>query len=691
MTKARILLALLAGCSQVEEELVLVLPPSLDADNVEELVVTVLDPIIIDEAGEASFVACEALGRFDAVRRLDAGADYPDNPAILEQVLASARGGRAELSVRPPSPTTDNPWGAVAVLAEARAVVTGDRVTERGTVLSACVCLRTEVARHPDPDLQAEVQAACPLAGGVDGEPAQERSLELAPTVPPAFVLEPCGQGLGALRASGVSDGSAPVCLRARLCDNAPPGTECFDCPSPCPSASLLGGGAISFTTDSDAVEPREQVSLTDEDGRAWPTLITDQCEPGTTVSLDARVVGRPGPATAVRLRCLEGGGLQEVATSTGALSSPARRAEGGFAAISEEGRLTMFERQGAQLIAGPSVPLRLGAFVAGLVELDGRWAVAKFERASGLVVSQVEGQVETAVAPCEDCACAPSGESCSPTQPCAEGDTCSAGQCVCSCRHNSDPSEARLMVADMNGDGFDDLVLGGPADPHLTSYFGGPDGLRSGACRCARTFPWTPNYLVSDLGVGAAADVVVVNGGRVFVQYGSETTSCDAAVEVQPARVAAAVAAGPFSGPDAKGLVLFELDDRFFGRLQVRTLFGAAGPLVDDPSVIRAPGRSELSRVTRARINIDFVEAGDFNGDARADLVVASIRPDTPLLSSVEVLAGSGDGAFVRLSSIRLPCSGEADLAVVDTDRDGRDEILVACRFEPAKLLELR
>jgi flagellin-like hook-associated protein FlgL len=64
----------------------------------------------------------------------------------------------------------------------------------------------------------------------------------------------------------------------------------------------------------------------------------------------------------------------------------------------------------------------------------------------------------------------------------------------------------------------------------------------------------------------------------------------------------------------------------------------------------------------------------GDFNGDGKLDVAVANFTG-----TNVSILYGNGDGSFGSATTISFGGTAPSELAAIDTDGDGKDELVVA------------
>jgi hypothetical protein len=280
--------------------------------------------------------------------------------------------------------------------------------------------------------------------------------------------------------------------------------------------------------------------------------------------------------------------------------------------------------------------------------------------------------------------------------------------------------------VADLNGDGYDDLVLamdynGSRTDLNAFVYYGGPEGLgehrktelpapqaRSVVCGdfngdgkpdlaivCAgklRVFYQTPlgfeplRFADLDLPLAqlAAADLdgdgyddlyaFGADGQALILWGGAEGLAADRVTEVRAARVAPAEAAEEDLTPEAEAV-------QPVGALpRVMSLGGK--PHLFLPELKRfllvpvAPDRTLGEPLAYPCAGAIAVAMGDATGDGHDDLAVAS-REARPEGERSWLVPGTA-GGFDWDTALALPSAGACDVAIGDLDGDGRAEIVL-------------
>lgn len=192
------------------------------------------------------------------------------------------------------------------------------------------------------------------------------------------------------------------------------------------------------------------------------------------------------------------------------------------------------------------------------------------------------------------------------------------------------------LVAADFNGDGNPDILLGGSsggyAEGTLSLLLGNPDGTMQGA-----------GYLNQASVGGSSAIAVDVNGDGIpdIIEAGTVSTG---------------------SG-DQGGILVF-----------LGTGNGQyAPPVAYDTGV--SPGRALV--------------AGEFNGDGKIDIAVASLCSDNSCTQGgVSILLGNGDGTFQPFVVYATGAQYAYSLAIGDFNGDGKLDVAVANQFSSVGIL---
>jgi len=234
--------------------------------------------------------------------------------------------------------------------------------------------------------------------------------------------------------------------------------------------------------------------------------------------------------------------------------------------------------------------------------------------------------------------------------------------------------------IADLNGDGAPDLVVGNGGPSTVSVLLGRGDG----------TFPVARSFdvaggpaaiLVGDLNGDGAPDLAVPNdgaradgAGRVSLLLGSGDGAFRAGPPIDLPFVPAAAVAGDLDG-DGKldlalvartgaGLVLLGKGD---GTFRAQPVFSFAGPFAD--RVTWCPPRPALPEAPAIDFRPFIIAMADLNGDRRPDLAVADF-------STLSLAPGNGDGTFQVAQTFFA--GSPNSLATADLDGDCRTDLVV-------------
>ena len=230
------------------------------------------------------------------------------------------------------------------------------------------------------------------------------------------------------------------------------------------------------------------------------------------------------------------------------------------------------------------------------------------------------------------------------------------------------------LVAGDFNGDGRTDLAVANQSSGDMSVLLGNGDGtFRDQVRSAAGTEPTAP--VAGDFNGDGRTDLAVANVGSddVSVLLGNGDGTFRDQVRSAAGTEPTALVAGDFNGDGRTDLAVAN-----WGSGDVSVLLGNGDGTFQN-QVRYATGTMPIALV-----------AGDFNGDGRTDLAVASGGSDGGS-GDVSALLGNGDGTFrdqVRYATGTMPIAlvagdfngdGRTDLAVASVGSDGRRRVGVA------------
>jgi hypothetical protein len=216
----------------------------------------------------------------------------------------------------------------------------------------------------------------------------------------------------------------------------------------------------------------------------------------------------------------------------------------------------------------------------------------------------------------------------------------------------------AAPTIADVNGDGKPDLIVGDYVENTLSVFLGNGDGTFQSAINTPSPGPGPTNLTVADVNGDGIPDLIVINYGAnsVSVLLGNGNGTFQPAIQT-------------LSTPnDPRKTTVADLNGD--GKLDLvtanYTTYGVSVFLGNGNGTFQAAQNIAVGGTTSS------VAVADVNGDGKLDVVTANIRAP-----SVSVLLGNGNGTFQAPQNIPLT-NYAFFLSVVDLNGDGKPDLVV-------------
>ena len=224
----------------------------------------------------------------------------------------------------------------------------------------------------------------------------------------------------------------------------------------------------------------------------------------------------------------------------------------------------------------------------------------------------------------------------------------------------------ASALFADVNGDGFDDLLVVN-AGTFSASSIGSVSvllGNGDGTFRSAVEYPVGNNstaIATGDFNGDGKLDIAVANSGEnhISILAGNGDGTFKAATTVNTNGRPVALAAADLNGDGKLDLVVLS-----FGLMGTNTYSVLIG---NGDGTFKAPMDTTLAA------GGTYVAVGDFNLDGKADLAISHFNANT-----VSVFSGKGDGTFGS-ERLYLVGTNPGALVIQDVNGDGKPDIVVA------------
>ncbi len=714
-----------AACGPPGADLELVFADETTRSLVTQLVVSSFEPLTFAPGEPPQFLACDRVGEFSPTSavRTELLSSRPGFGQVLldREVLPFSGSVSGSVDLPRPAGSEANPWGAVAVVVEARGEVGAqdggpDRV---GVLATGCLCMRTQDGTHPDRALDQRVRETCPRLDPARPTPP----VRLGPVLPAPFRLEPCGTD----RLVGARGGraEASVCVRTAVCAPGRAAPDCFSCEGGC--TELQDRSRVPVLFEAMGARVRTPVVLSTLSGRASTVLELDGCD--ETFEVSVRALGRSDSSVRLAGRCVKplapmrcGGdlpllsqqveGLGAVPGSPGLVAVVAREGDSG-------GWLRLIEVPSGRLVAEHRFEEGVPRTVLGFELEPGRSALAvavAVQRSMSVAVFEWDGARLTPRAAlagtCPNWTCG-SLEPCDGS--CVSMDEVCGGPivpwCVLDRATEACPSPAgcecdinvgfgarlTLRAADIDGDGRADLTASSSSDLSVLSWLSSradPGEIFSAAgCRCGRFGSNPLGFDIGDIGgPPGGLDFVIGASQGSFASYGRPEPggaihSCGPRGRFGDIRVIQDIRVGHFGcNPQLDpgcladtAMIATRQGVNAADEIQpVRVVFGRSDPLSDIEDLFGTTGTHTLLPGYALRL-----EVADVNGDGHDDLVGLAPRSSVWLGGS---FGGLGVGQEIELSSCEASpeptgtCQPLNDLAISDVDGDGQLDLVIVC-----------
>jgi hypothetical protein len=218
------------------------------------------------------------------------------------------------------------------------------------------------------------------------------------------------------------------------------------------------------------------------------------------------------------------------------------------------------------------------------------------------------------------------------------------------------------LVVADFNGDGNADLAVGNATNGTVSILLGNGDGTLQPAVNYT-VGAWAGVMAAADFNGDGHTDLAVAAFGALFILLGNGDGTLQApfSYPISESSWVGPVAVGDFNGD---------------GKLDLVVGTSANGILV---YLGKGDGSFQPPLTTGSQDYSGSLVVGDFNGDGKLDIAVSDSQISLSYAGAVTVLPGQGDGTFQPPVSYRVATQQTYGVAIGDFNGDGRTDIAVA------------
>ena len=217
-----------------------------------------------------------------------------------------------------------------------------------------------------------------------------------------------------------------------------------------------------------------------------------------------------------------------------------------------------------------------------------------------------------------------------------------------------------RIVVADFNGDGSQDVVSVNSYSSSISVILGNGDGTFKPAITQVVYNSNLESAIVGDFNGDGKPDLALVNSGNGYnlnILLGNGDGTFQAPIGSYPiGNNQEGVVVGDFNGDGNADLAISISDSS-----------NVAIVLGNGDGTFQAPGYFAVGT------NPHFIAIGDFNGDGKADLVTANNTDN-----SVSILLGNGDGTFGPNTDLAVGMNPNW-VTVADLNGDGKADIVAA------------